>query len=165
MRSYRRTRPFHRVVRRLAATRAMARIYGVIQNPIDRLVFRLTGGRTTASSWLGGVEITMLTTTGAKSGRERTLPVLGLPDGDGMIVIASNLGRPRHPAWCHNLRADPRATIRFEGETRELVARVLGGEGRERCYARGEEIYPSFTHYPRWAGEREIPVLMLESQN
>jgi deazaflavin-dependent oxidoreductase (nitroreductase family) len=162
MESYRRSRPFHRLVRRMAATRPMARIYGVIQEPIDRLVYRLTRGRTTASSWLGGVEITMLTTTGAKSGRSRTLPVLGLPDGDAMIVIASNFGRPRHPAWYHNLRANPRASIVFEGTRREVVAHILSGAERDRAYARGESIYPGFTYYPRWAANREIPVVRLE---
>jgi deazaflavin-dependent oxidoreductase (nitroreductase family) len=161
MESYRRSRPFHRLVRRMAATRLMAKIYGVIQQPIDRFVYRLTRGRTTASSWLGGVEITMLTTTGAKTGMRRTLPVLGLPEGDGMIVIASNFGRPRNPAWYHNLRTNPDASIVFEGTRREVVARVLSGAERDRAYARGEEIYPGFTHYVRWAGDRRIPVIRL----
>jgi hypothetical protein len=68
MESYRQSGPFRRLVRRTAATRLMAKVYSVVQQPLDRLVYRLTGGRTTASSWLGGVKITMLTTTGAKSG-------------------------------------------------------------------------------------------------
>jgi deazaflavin-dependent oxidoreductase (nitroreductase family) len=140
----------------------MAKIYGVIQEPLDRVVYRLTGGRTTASSWLAGVQITMLTTTGAKTGKPRTLPVLCLPDGDDMILIASNFGRPNNPAWYHNLRANPQATIVFEGISREVVARELSGSDRERGYRRGEEIYPGFTHYHRWAANRQIPVLTLE---
>ena len=139
----------------------MARIYGFIQQPLDRLVYRLSRGETTVSSWLAGVQITMLTTTGAKSGQPRTLPVLGLPDGDEMLVIASNFGRPRNPSWYHNLRAHPRATIVFGGVRREVEARELTGAERERGYRRGEEIYPGFTHYARWAGNREIPVLRL----
>jgi len=161
MDSYRDSRGIHRLVRRTAATRPMTRLYGVIQQPVDRFLFRVTRGKTTASSWLAGVEITMLTTTGAKSGRPRTLPVLGLPDGDAMIVIASNFGRPRHPSWYFNLRANPRASIVFGGVEREVTARELTGVERERCYRRGEEIYPGFTHYPRWTGNREIPVLRL----
>jgi deazaflavin-dependent oxidoreductase (nitroreductase family) len=162
MESYRRARRVHRLVRRTAATRPMARFYGVIQQPLDRFVYRVSGGGTTASSWLAGVEITMLTTTGAKSGRPRTLPVLGLPDGEDMLLIASNFGRPRNPSWYHNLRANPRATITFDGTTRELTARELSGAERERGYERGEEIYPGFTHYRRWAANRQIPVLRLE---
>ena len=140
----------------------MAKIYGVIQQPTDRFVYRLTRGRATLSSWLAGVEIMMLTTTGARTGLVRTLPVLSLPDGDGMIVIASNFGRRHHPAWYYNLRSNPRATVVFEGERRELTARELSGAERNAAYARGEDIYPGFIHYTRWAGDRVIPVLRLE---
>jgi deazaflavin-dependent oxidoreductase (nitroreductase family) len=162
MENYTRSGLFRRLVRRTAATRPMAKVYGVIQQPIDRLVYRLTGGATTASSWLAGVQITMLTTTGAKTGTPRTLPVLGLPEGDDVILIASNFGRSRNPAWYYNLRANPQATIVFAGVSREVTARELAGSERERGYQRGEEIYPGFTHYRRWAAERKIPVLRLE---
>ena len=161
MKTYRKARRFHRMVRRSGAVRPMARLYGVIQQPLDRLVYRLSGGATTASSWLAGVEITMLTTTGARSGCPRTLPVLGLPDGEDTILIASNFGRRANPAWYHNLRANPRATLVLDGVSREVVARVLDGSERERCYRRGEEVFPGFIHYRRWAAGREIPVLRL----
>jgi deazaflavin-dependent oxidoreductase (nitroreductase family) len=161
MRRYRETRGLRRVVRRTAATRPMARIYGVIQEPLDRLVYRASGGATTASSWLAGVDIAMLTTIGARTGRPRTLPVLGLRDGDDAILIASNFGRRRHPSWYYNLRADPRATIVVGGVSREVVAHELEGAERERGYRRGEEIFPGFARYRRWAPNREIPVFRL----
>jgi deazaflavin-dependent oxidoreductase (nitroreductase family) len=104
----------------------------------------------------------MLTTTGAKTGQPRTLPILGLPDGEALIVIASNFGRPRHPSWYHNLRANPRAKVVFEGTTRQVEARELTGSERDEAYARAEGIYPGFTLYTGWAGDREIPVLRLE---
>ena len=104
----------------------------------------------------------MLTTTGARTGLPRTLPVLGLADGEAVILIASNFGRPQNPSWYHNLRANPRATVVADGIARELVARELSGEERDRGYRRGEEIFPGFTHYERWAANREIPVLRLE---
>jgi deazaflavin-dependent oxidoreductase (nitroreductase family) len=156
------TGPFHRVVRRTAATRPMSRFYGVIQQPLDRFVYRLSRGRATATSWLSGATVTMLTTTGARTGQRRTLPVLGLPDGDGMILIASNFGRERHPSWYYNLRANPRATIEFDGKVREVIAHELSGEERDRGYQRGIDIAPHFTRYQRWAGERQIPVIRLE---
>lgn len=140
----------------------MAKIYGVIQQPLDQLVYRLTGGMSTATSWLAGVEIAMLTTTGAKTGMRRTLPVLGLPDGEDTILIASNFGRPRNPAWYYNLRANPNATIALNGESREVVAHELSGSEREVGYQRGEEIFPGFTQYRRWAAHRQIPVLRLK---
>jgi deazaflavin-dependent oxidoreductase (nitroreductase family) len=107
----------------------------------------------------------MLTTTGAKTGRARTLPVLGLPDGEGVILIASNFGRPHNPGWYHNLRANPRARIVLDGIGRDVSARELSGDERERGYRRGEEIFPGFTHYRRWAANRQIPVLRLEPPN
>jgi deazaflavin-dependent oxidoreductase (nitroreductase family) len=161
MRIHREARLVHRVVRRTAATRPLARVYGVIQPPLDRLVYRLSGGATTASSWLAGVEIAMLTTTGARTGRPRTLPVLALSDGDDAIVIASNFGRHRNPSWYHNLRADPRATLVTNGVSRSVVARETEGAERERDYRRGEEVFRGFDHYRRWA-TRQIPVLRLE---
>ena len=161
MQSFRQSRRFHRLVRRSAASRPLARLYQRIQPPIDRFVYRLTGGRATLSSWLSGIEVSMLTTTGARTGRPRTLPVLALPDGKDVILIASNFGRPRHPSWYHNLRADPHATIVTAGVRREFVARELSGADRAGWYARAEEIFPPFTRYPRWAGRREIPVLRL----
>ena len=103
----------------------------------------------------------MLTTTGAKSGRQSTLPLVALPEGDRLIVIASNYGQERNPAWYYNLRANPRATICFEGVTREVVARELEGEERERHYTRGIEIYPGWTQYRKRAAHRRIPVLEL----
>jgi deazaflavin-dependent oxidoreductase (nitroreductase family) len=162
MQSYRQAAQLHRLARRTAATRPMARIYGVIQQPLDQFVYRLSGGRTTATSFLAGVEITMLTTTGAKSGLRRALPVIGLPDGEDTILIASNFGRPHNPAWYYNLRANPHATISMKGTSREVVARELSGSEREIGYRRGEEIFPGFTQYRRWATHRQIPVLRLK---
>jgi deazaflavin-dependent oxidoreductase (nitroreductase family) len=157
MKSYRHARRVHRLVRSTAATRATAKLYGVIQEPIDRLVHRATGGATTASGWLAGTEIAMLTTTGAKSGLPRTLPVLALRDGEDTILIASNFGRERNPAWCHNLRANPRATLRVGDMSRDVVAHELHGAERERGYQRGAEVFPAFAQYRRWT-DREIPV-------
>jgi deazaflavin-dependent oxidoreductase (nitroreductase family) len=154
--------PFHRAVRRTAATRPLALLYGRIQQPTDTFVFRLTRGRTTLSSWLAGVPLVMLTTTGARSGLPRTLPVLGLDDGDAVVVIASNFGRPHHPFWYHNLRAHPDARVVVDGATRELRARELEGAERDRYFARAVAIYPGFERYRTWAKGRRIPVIRLE---
>ncbi len=151
-----------RAVRRTAATRPMARLYGRIQQPLDTLAYRVTGGRATFSSWLAGVELVMLTTTGARTGRARTLPVLGLRDGDAIVVVASNFGRPRHPAWYHNLRAHPRARVTVAGTSRDVEARELEGADRERHFQLAARIYPGFERYSEWAAPRRIPVVRLE---
>ncbi|MBD0282005.1 MAG: nitroreductase family deazaflavin-dependent oxidoreductase [Gemmatimonadetes bacterium] len=152
---------FRRMVRLSGALRPMSWFYARTVHHIDRVVYRLTRGGATFTSWFAGLPVVMLTTTGAKSGRRRTLPVLGVPDDGRLVVIASNYGQYRNPAWYHNLRANPRARIAFEGAEREVVARELTGEERERWYARGIEIYPGWTHYRRRAAHRGIPVIEL----
>jgi hypothetical protein len=103
--------PLRRVVRKAAEIIPMALVPGRVLPRLDRGVFRLTQGRTTFSAWVSGLPIVMLTTTGARTGQPRTLPILGLPDGDRLVVIASNFGRPQHPGWYYNLRAHPLAVI------------------------------------------------------
>ncbi len=139
----------------------MAWLYGHIQEPLDRFVYRCTSGRATLTTWLGGVDMAMLTTTGARSGETRTHVVLAIPDGERLVVIASNYGRHQHPAWYYNLRADPRASIEIGGVARDVVAHELHGAERERYYQRGVEVYPGFTLYRRRA-RREIPVLAFD---
>jgi hypothetical protein len=107
LKRYSQTSAFPRLIRRTAGTRPMAWLYGRIQEPLDQLVYRCTSGTATLTSWLGDVEMTMLTTTGARTGQPRKHVVLGMPDGERLVVIASNYGRRRHPAWYHNLRARP----------------------------------------------------------
>ena len=150
-----------RTVRRTAATRPLAWLYARIQQPLDALTYRLSRRRTTLSAWMAGVQLVMLTTTGAKTGRRRTAPVLAIRDGEAFIVIASNFGRPRNPSWYHNLQADPRAWAEVEGSGGPYEARELEGAERDRGFRLGVEIYPGFEHYVRWAGRR-IPVLRLE---
>jgi deazaflavin-dependent oxidoreductase (nitroreductase family) len=150
-----------RVMRLSGAVRPISWLYARMLHHIDRVVYRVSRGRATFTSWVTGLPIVMLTTTGAKSGRPRTLPVLGVPDEGSLVVIASNYGQRRNPAWYHNLRAHPQATIIFEGERREVVARELSGEERERWYARGVDIYPGWTEYRKRAAHRRIPVIEL----
>src|ERR1700747_1928172 len=89
---------------------------------IDRPVYRLTRGRHTFASLLSGIPVVMLTTTGARSGQLRTVPVLGLPTSDGLAVIASNFGQHQHPGWYHNLRANPEGSVAVDGQTRRFRA-------------------------------------------
>jgi deazaflavin-dependent oxidoreductase (nitroreductase family) len=150
-----------RIMRLSGAVKPISWFYARALHRIDHVVYRLSRGRATFTSWVAGLPIVMLTTRGAKSGRPRTSPLVAVPHEDGLVVIASNYGQQRNPAWYHNLCAHPRATVEFEGERREVVARELNGEERERWYARGVDIYPGWTEYRKRAANREIPVLEL----
>jgi deazaflavin-dependent oxidoreductase (nitroreductase family) len=161
------TRPYadagalRRAVRRTAATAPMIWIYTRIQQPLDQAVHRLTRGRTTLSALLSGLPVVLLTTTGAQSGQQHTVPVLGIPDRAGVVVIASNYGRARHPAWYRNLRVDPLAVIVVAGVPRRVRARELSGADRDTRFDQATSLYPGFAAYEKRAAPRRIPVLLL----
>ena len=91
------------------------------------------------------------------------MPVLGIRDGDALVVIGSNYGRDRSPGWAFNLRAEPGASVRVEGRERGVVARELTGAERDAAYARAAGVYPAYLVYRRRAAPRVIPVFRLES--
>jgi deazaflavin-dependent oxidoreductase (nitroreductase family) len=151
-----------RLVRRVAATEPGSWVFARIAQRLDRLVYRATGGRSTAASWVSGLPVVMVTTTGARSGRETTTPILGVPEGGGIVVIGSNFGQAHHPAWIHNLRANPRAHVcEVGGSPHEAVAEEVTGAERERLIALAAEIYPGFPQYVKRAAPRHIRVIRL----
>jgi deazaflavin-dependent oxidoreductase (nitroreductase family) len=77
-------------------------------------------------------------------------------------VIASNYGRPRHPAWYHNLRAHPRAPVTVDRRTYDVDAPELTGAERARCFDEVAKIHPGFDVYRRRASDRRIPVMRLD---
>lgn len=152
---------FHRVMRRVGATWPASWLLVRVLHHLDRASFRLTGGRHTFTSLATGLPVIMLKTTGARSGAIRTVPVLGFADGDGMVMIADNHGQSRHPAWYHNLRANPEAEITVGEMTRGVHAREAEGEERERLWRRGVEVNPGWVAFQRRASNRRIPVIIL----
>ena len=123
-----------RLVRRCAASRPGSWLFARVRDRADRAVYRASGRRTTLSAVLSGLPVMMLTTTGARSGRETTVPILGFEEGDAVLVIASNYGQAHHPAWLHNLRAHPRARLEVRGVWRDVVAEEVESPERERAY-------------------------------
>ncbi len=161
--------PVQRFLRGLIATRTAARLLANTIPHIDGAVFRLSGGRTTAAALFTGLPILTLTTTGARSGRPRAVTLVGIPDGRRIILIASNWGQAKHPAWYYNLRANPQASVTFSGRRdvpaeRLYHARELTGEEREEAWARAVAIYPGYAGYAVRAGGRTIPVILLEPE-
>ena len=160
--TYARANLLQRALRRLGASRPGSWLFARILHHIDRPVYRLTRGRHTFASLLSGLPVVMLTTTGARSGLPRSVPVLGLPTEDGLAVIASNFGQERHPAWYHNLRAHPDGEVRVDGVTRRFLAREAEGAERERIWQAGLAVYPGFSQYESRATARRIAVFLLD---
>ena len=105
-----------------------------------------------------------MTTTGARSGAARTAAVIYFHDGDDVILIASNYGGARHPAWYHNLKANPAAVLQRGGHSGAYVADEVTDEAeRERLFALGERIYPGYSQYRArtTAVGRRIPIMRL----
>ena len=157
--------PLRRLVQRVASILPMSWVPVRTLPRIDRGFYRLSRGRTTFSAWVSGLPVVMLTSTGARTGQPRTLPVLGLPDGDCLVVIASNYGRPNNPGWYHNLVAHRETVVTWEGSSIQMEARELVGEERQFHIDRGLEAYPWWDQYHRRAAPRQIPVIMLEPRN
>jgi deazaflavin-dependent oxidoreductase (nitroreductase family) len=107
-----------------------------------------------------GAPVLLLSTIGAKSGERRTTPVVYLPDGERMVIFASKAGAPTHPAWYHNLLANPTATVEVGSETVEVTAAVTSGEERDQLYTRQAAVMPQFNDYEQKT-DRVIPVLAL----
>jgi deazaflavin-dependent oxidoreductase (nitroreductase family) len=159
--SYADARDWQRIFRRFGASRPGSWFSARALDHIDRPVYRWSGGRTTLTAALTGLPLVMLTTTGAKSGRRTTAPVLGFEEGDDVIVIGSNYGQAHHPAWVHNLRANPRAHLEIRGVAREATAEEATGPERERYLDLAAAVYPGYRIYVKRAAPRRIAVIRL----
>ena len=127
---------------------------------IDRPLMRLSGGRLRLSFI---IPVMLLRCRGAKSGELREVPLLYTPDGDDALLVASNGGQVRRPAWCYNLRAHPQVTALMGGRERQLQATELEGEARERAWQLAVQLYPGFERYAERVPEL-LPVFSLSER-
>jgi deazaflavin-dependent oxidoreductase (nitroreductase family) len=151
-----------KALRRMAGSGPGSWLFARVLHRIDRPVYRLTGGRHTFASLVSGIPVVMLTTTGARSGQPRTVPVLGLPTAEGLAVIASNFGQRRHPAWYHNLRANPEGSVAVDGQSHRFRAVEAEGDRRRRIWEEGLRVYPGWSQYERRAANRRIALFVLD---
>jgi deazaflavin-dependent oxidoreductase (nitroreductase family) len=122
-------------------------------------VYRRSGGR--IGGRMFGAPLLLLTTTGRKSGRAWTVPLMYQIDGDRWVIIASNGGSPRHPSWWLNLRSRPDASVQIGRETYLVTAAETTGEERERLWRRMADMYKGYDGYAKKT-TREIPVIVLQ---
>ncbi len=122
--------------------------------------FRANGGKVGGN--FAGAPLVLMTTTGAKSGAERTTPVVYFKDGDRVYVIASAAGADKHPAWYHNLSANPDLTVEIgEDKYRARATQVADESERAKLYAQAVAQMPGFGDYERKTS-RVIPVVRLD---
>jgi len=123
-----------------------------------RAIYRVSGGR--VGGRFGKAPVLLLTTTGRKSGRLRTQPLLYARDGDRYVVIASKGGSPTHPLWYLNLRASPAAEVTIGRLSQRVRASDAEGEERERLWRAVTDLYSGYDKYAERTSRR-IPVVVL----
>ena len=126
---------------------------------LHRGLYRASGGR--IAGRIGKLNVLLLTTTGRRSGRFRTVPLLYTPANGSYAVVASMGGAARHPDWCLNLRAHRLAMVEIGRDHIEVRAREVEGEERERLWRAMVDGYPGYDRY-REKTARRIPVVVLE---
>jgi len=131
------------------------RLTGKLNIPL----YRLSGGR--IGGRINRAPVLLLTTTGRKSGQARTAPVVYLADGENLVVVGSNAGHGRTPAWSLNLKANPEAEVEVGRQRRPVRARVAAGEERADLWRKHNEQYSGFDEYEART-DRDIALFVLE---
>jgi F420H(2)-dependent quinone reductase len=126
-------------------------------------VYRRTGGRIGGHlpGW-PGAKIALVDHRGAKSGIQRTSPLMFHADGNTIAVVASKAGQPTNPAWFHNLMANPDTTVQIGGVAHGVRARVATDAERDRLWPKFLDFYPGYTFFREHAKPRILPIVILE---
>jgi deazaflavin-dependent oxidoreductase (nitroreductase family) len=126
---------------------------------LDGAIFRLSGGRFTSIP----AHLLVLSHTGARTGKRRENLLTYFTDGEDLVVMASNYGRERHPAWYYNVKANPEVEVRAAGRIGKYRAQVTAGEDRERLWGLAKQLTRTYADYEERAAGREIQVVRLTS--
>jgi deazaflavin-dependent oxidoreductase (nitroreductase family) len=118
----------------------------------------VSGGR--IGGKVGKLPVLLLTTTGRKTGKQRTLPVGYIMDGSDFVITASAGGADKHPSWFFNIRSNPQATIQVKDKHIQVTAEIAGPEKKPELWARLVEVAPNFAGYQKRTS-REIPMVIL----
>jgi len=158
----RRPNLLHRGIQAFASTRAGAWLFSKALRRLDDVVVRASRGRTSAPELLAGLPVIDVTTTGRKSGLPRTSHLIAVPYGDTLALLGTNFGQPSTPAWVLNLEADPRATLRHHGVTRDAVARAATADEQAAVLAGSAAVYGGYLKYQGRITGRRLRIFVLE---
>ena len=121
-------------------------------------LYNVSGGR--IGGKVGKLPVLLLTTTGRKTSKQRTLPVVYIMDGSAYVITASANGADKHPGWFFNIRSNPQATIQVKDKPIKVTAEIAGPEKKPELWARLVEVAPNFAGYQKRTS-REIPMVIL----
>jgi deazaflavin-dependent oxidoreductase (nitroreductase family) len=154
---------WQRWLQQVPATRAGAWLFARCLHHVDRVLMRLSGGRLNLATSVTGLPTLVLVSRGARSGQLRETPLIGVPEGERIILIGSNWGQAHSPAWYHNLRAEPNCEARFGGFAGAYVAREVTDPAEyARCWQAACDVYIGYPKYRQRVRNRHIPIMLLE---
>lgn len=154
--------PLQRLMQRIASSRPGAAVLSRTLEPLDKLVYRASRGRTTLAGALAGPPVVTLTTTGARSGKRRSATLLGVPMHGTVAVIGTNWGGKATPGWVYNLEADSRAEFTYRAATVAVVARRPDDAEFEQVFESAAVIYPGYARYRERIDNRTIRIFILD---
>jgi deazaflavin-dependent oxidoreductase (nitroreductase family) len=130
-----------------------------IMSALNIWAYRATGGKI-GGKFLRGAPVMLMTTTGCKSGKPRTAPLIYLENGDDLVIVASKGGMSHHPAWYRNLEANPDVEVEIGTERRKMRARRVSDEEKAEFWPGLTQIYRDYDDYQART-DRNIPVVVL----
>lgn len=152
-----------RAMQRVPGSRPGAWFFARTGHYIDRALKPVSGGRATLGGTIGVPEA-FITTIGAKTGKPRTMPLLVIPDGQNLILVASNWGQAHNPGWYYNVRKNPAVTVDYRGKQARYTAREITDLIEyNRLWQRAAAVYSGYPKYARRT-QRRIPLVLLEAQ-
>ena len=153
--------PWQRGVQKIAALPFVSGILAQILHRLDPFVLDSTHGKRTATTLVTGLPVVWLTTTGAHSGKTRTVPLVGIPDDSRLLLVASYFGKDHNPGWYYNLKANPVVHIRLNGSQVCCMAQEVGPDEYNRLWEKAIEMYHGYSKYKQRAAGRRIPLITL----
>ena len=130
---------------------------------LDRALLRLSRGRLSAPGLLAGLPPVMVTMTGARTGRRRTVPLIGVPVEGDIALIGTRFGQVGTPSWYYNMKQNPEVEVAFGGRRASAFAREVEGAERDRVWEEGVRVYAGYAAYARRIQDRQIHVLVLSA--
>jgi len=150
-----------KLIHRFVMLRPVTAFFAPWVHRVDKAILKLTKGKYTVAEMIGW-NIIQLTTIGAKTGQPRTLPLIGLLDGEKIALIASSFGRKHNPAWYYNLKVHPECWVQSSRTMETYLARETEGDEYRKYWQLGVSYYGGYEKYKERAAHRHIPVMVLE---
>lgn len=155
--------PVQHALQRTASTRAGSWLFQRTLYRVDRPLHRWTKGKVTLPGLATGLPVIMLTTTGAKSGLPRTMPVAGIPFGDDLVILGTNYAQQHTPGWVFNLVKHPQAVVDWKSTSVPVVASRIANDRMDEVWQAAGRVYVGFPKYrERVSGSRQVQAFLLQ---